>query len=125
MSTGWRQRLALGIALVHGPRLLLLDESTSGVDLAACRAFWELIDSLAQAGVTIFVTTHYMDEAEYCTRLGIMNQSGLLAMDTSGVLKRAMLPGPAWDVVVEPLLILFTFGMRYYIQGVTTGALKA
>jgi ABC-2 type transport system ATP-binding protein len=104
ISTGWRQRLALGIAMVHGPRLLLLDEPTSGVDPEARRVFWQLINSLAKAGTTVFVTTHYMDEAEYCNRLGFMNLGHLLAMDTPSALKRDVLPGPAWDIVAEPLI---------------------
>ncbi len=104
LSTGWRQRLALGIALVHQPRLLLLDEPTSGVDPSARRVFWDLIDRLAQNGTTVFVTTHYMDEAEYCGRLGIMSAGHLLAMDTPLTLKRSTLPGPAWDLVLEPLI---------------------
>lgn len=104
LSGGWRQRLALGIALVHRPGLLFLDEPTSGVDPAARRVFWELIDSLAEAGTTVFVSTHYMDEAEYCGRLGIMNEGRLLAMDAPDVLKRTGLPGPAWDLMVEPLI---------------------
>jgi ABC-2 type transport system ATP-binding protein len=82
LSTGWRQRLGLAIALVHRPRLLLLDEPTSGVDPSARRVFWDLIAQLAEDGTTVFVSTHYMDEAEYCGRLGIMNNARLLAMDT-------------------------------------------
>jgi ABC-2 type transport system ATP-binding protein len=104
LSTGWRQRLALGIALVHKPRLLFLDEPTSGVDPSARRVFWDLIDSLTNDGTTVFVSTHYMDEAEYCGRLGIMNLGRLLAMDTPLALKRATLPGPAWDVMLDDLI---------------------
>lgn len=103
ISTGWRQRLALGIALIHRPRLLFLDEPTSGVDPAARRRFWELIDMLAQEGTTVFVSTHYMDEAEYCGRIGIMNRGRLLAMDSPSALKLSQLPGPVWTVVVTPL----------------------
>ncbi len=101
ISGGWRQRLALAIALVHQPRLLFLDEPTSGVDPVARRAFWNTIDELAQAGTTVFVSTHYMDEAEYCGRLGIMSAGRLLAMDTPAALKRKTLPGPAWNLVVD------------------------
>lgn len=104
LSTGWRQRLALAIALVHKPRLLLLDEPTSGVDPSARRVFWDLIDGLAQEGTTVFVSTHYMDEAEYCGRLGIMSGGRLLAMDTPLSLKRSTLPGPAWDLILDPLI---------------------
>jgi ABC-2 type transport system ATP-binding protein len=104
ISAGWRQRLALGIALVHAPRLLFLDEPTSGVDPAARRVFWDLIDRLSAQGVTIFVSTHYMDEAEYCHRLGVMNRGRLLAFDTPTALKAQHLPGPAWDIVADPLL---------------------
>jgi ABC-2 type transport system ATP-binding protein len=104
ISTGWRQRLALAIALVHGPRLLFLDEPTSGVDPSARRTFWDLIDRLAGEGATVFVSTHYMDEAEYCGRLGIMSQGRLLAMDTPQALKHSTLPGPAWDLILDPLI---------------------
>lgn len=103
LSAGWRQRLAFAIALVHQPRLLFLDEPTSGVDPNARRAFWDLIYDLAERGVTILVTTHYMDEAEYCERLGIMRDGQLLAMDTPTNLKQQMVPGDVWDVSAQPL----------------------
>ena len=103
MSTGWRQRLSLGIALVHEPKLLFLDEPTSGVDPTARRAFWDLIYELAEGGVTILVTTHYMDEAEYCERVAVMRDGKLLAMDTPTNLKKSIITGDVWEVYVHPL----------------------
>ena len=103
MSTGWRQRLSLGIALVHEPKLLFLDEPTSGVDPTARRAFWDLIYELAEGGVTILVTTHYMDEAEYCERVAVMRDGKLLAMDTPTKLKESIIKGDVWEVYAQPL----------------------
>jgi ABC-2 type transport system ATP-binding protein len=102
LSTGWRQRLALGTAIVHNPKVLFLDEPTSGVDPRVRRSFWDLIYSLVENGVTALVTTHYMDEAEYCTRVGIMREGRLLAMDTPDNLKTNFLSGQAWNVFPQP-----------------------
>ncbi len=84
---GWKQRLALGCAILHEPPALFLDEPTSGVDPVARRSFWELIYHLSKAGKTVFVTTHYMDEAEYCHRLALMNAGRLIALDTPARLR--------------------------------------
>ena len=108
LSTGWRQRLALASAIVHKPKLFFLDEPTSGVDPTARRAFWDLIYRLVEDGTTALVTTHYMDEAEYCSRVGVMSLGKLLALDSPGALKRSALPGRAWDVFAQPLLPALT-----------------
>jgi ABC-2 type transport system ATP-binding protein len=104
LSAGWRQRLALATALVHRPGLIFLDEPTSGVDPNARRAFWELIYTLADQGTTIFVTTHFMDEAEYCGRIGIMSAGRLLAMDTPAALQAELIAGSLWTGDIAPLL---------------------
>jgi ABC-2 type transport system ATP-binding protein len=88
LSGGWRQRLALGCAILHEPPIVFLDEPTSGVDPLSRRKFWELIYSMANNGVTVFVTTHYMDEAEYCDRLAMIYRGELVAVGTPEELKR-------------------------------------
>ncbi|MBK8046921.1 MAG: ABC transporter ATP-binding protein [Anaerolineales bacterium] len=103
LSAGWRQRLALGVAIVHQPGLLFLDEPTSGVDPVARRAFWDLIYGFAAEGITVMVSTHYMDEAEYCSLVGIMRAGQLLALASPAELKNA-LPGAVWEIFVDPLL---------------------
>ncbi|MEO7143134.1 MAG: ABC transporter ATP-binding protein [Bryobacteraceae bacterium] len=90
LSGGWKQRLALGCAILHEPPVLFLDEPTSGVDPIARRAFWQLIYDLSEAGHTIFVTTHYMDEAEYCNRLALMYRGKVIALGAPAELKRSL-----------------------------------
>ena len=90
LSGGWKQRLALGCAILHEPPILFLDEPTSGVDPIARRTFWDLIYQLSAAGHTIFVSTHYMDEAEYCHRLALMYRGKVVALGTPAELKRTL-----------------------------------
>ncbi len=88
LAGGWKQRLALGCAILHEPPILFLDEPTSGVDPIARREFWDLIYQLSETGHTVFVTTHYMDEAEYCHRLALMYKGKIVALDTPAALKQ-------------------------------------
>jgi ABC-2 type transport system ATP-binding protein len=90
LSGGWKQRLALGCAILHDPPVLFLDEPTSGVDPIARAAFWRLIHDLAETGHTVFVSTHYMDEAEYCHRLALMYRGKVIALGTPEELKTGL-----------------------------------
>jgi ABC-2 type transport system ATP-binding protein len=103
LAGGWKQRLALGTAILHDPPVLFLDEPTSGVDPIARRAFWDLIDQLSQAGRTIFVTTHYMDEAEYCHRIALLYKGKAIAMDSPRVLKQQMGVGSMEEVFIQAI----------------------
>jgi ABC-2 type transport system ATP-binding protein len=104
LSGGWRQRLALGCALLHEPPIVFLDEPTGGVDPISRRAFWRLIDDLSEAGTTVLVTTHYLDEAERCDRVAIVHAGRLAALGTTSELKRAFRDRPIVEVrAAEPV----------------------
>ncbi len=103
LPSGWKQRLALGCAVLHRPPILFLDEPTSGVDPISRRQFWELIHQMAAEGVTVLVTTHYMDEAEYCNRLVLIFQGRIVASGTPTDLKQRAMTGALLLVECEPL----------------------
>jgi ABC-2 type transport system ATP-binding protein len=98
LAGGWRQRLALGCAILHHPAILFLDEPTGGVDPLSRRQFWRLIDSLSQSGVTVLVTTHYLDEAERCHRVALIHGGKLAAIGTTSEVKRVFKGRPILEI---------------------------
>lgn len=88
LPLGWKQKLAFSIAILHNPKIVFLDEPTGGVDPITRRQFWNLIYEAVEKGITVFVTTHYMDEAEYCDRVSIMAEGKIVALDTPEALKK-------------------------------------
>jgi len=103
LAVGWKQRLALGCAVLHRPPIVFLDEPTSGVDPVSRRQFWDLIHNMVGEGVTVFVTTHYMDEAEYCNRLVLLDRGCIVAMGTPTELKSHYMKGQLVMIECEPL----------------------
>ena len=104
LAGGWKQRLALGCAILHEPSVLFLDEPTSGVDPLSRRRFWSLIYEMAGRGITIFVTTHYMDEAEYCDRLALIYRGRVIALGTPAELKKEHMPEAVWELETDDLV---------------------
>ena len=104
LAVGWKQRLALGCAVLHQPSILFLDEPTSGVDPVSRRNFWSLIQQMGERGVTTFVTTHYMDEAEYCDRLALIYRGKIIALGTPTALKLETLSRGVMEVECDPLI---------------------
>ncbi|MCS7221105.1 MAG: ABC transporter ATP-binding protein [Anaerolineae bacterium] len=102
LAGGWKQRLALGAAILHQPRILFLDEPTAGVDPLSRRQFWELLYQLAEGGTTIFVTTHYMDEAEHCHRLAFMHRGNLVAQGTPAEIKTQQMRAQVMEIECMP-----------------------
>jgi ABC-2 type transport system ATP-binding protein len=104
LAVGSKQRLALGCSILHEPSILFLDEPTSGVDPISRRNFWALIQKMAERGVTTFVSTHYMDEAEYCGRLALIYQGKIIALGTPSELKLKTLSQGVWELECDPLI---------------------
>jgi ABC-2 type transport system ATP-binding protein len=104
LAVGWKQRLALACSILHEPSILFLDEPTSGVDPISRRNFWSLIQQMGERGVTTFVTTHYMDEAEYCDRLALIYRGKIVALGTPSELKLRTLGQGVMEVECEPLI---------------------
>ncbi len=104
LPVGWKQRLALGCSILHEPSILFLDEPTSGVDPISRRHFWSLIQQMGEKNVTTFVTTHYMDEAEYCGRLALIYEGRIIALGTPSELKIKTLSQGLLEVECDPLV---------------------
>jgi ABC-2 type transport system ATP-binding protein len=98
LSGGWRQRLALSAAILHRPEVLFLDEPTAGVDPISRRAFWDLLYQLVKEGITVFITTHYMDEAEHCHRLAFIQRGTIIAQGSPESIKHEMMPGKVLEI---------------------------
>lgn len=123
LAGGWRQRLALSAAILHQPEVLFLDEPTAGVDPVSRRSFWDLLYTLVARGISVFITTHYMDEAEHCHRLAFIQRGEIIAQGSPGEIKKNMMPGQVLEIdtdqagkVIKILREAFQNGKLYYID---------
>ncbi len=124
LSGGWKQRLALGVAILHEPEIVILDEPTAGVDPVSRRQFWELLYGLAGGGTTIFVTTHYMDEAEQCQALAFIHRGKLIAEGSPAEIKAGQMRGQVLEIVCQPTEIALPVlkGLRTFDEVALYGA---
>ena len=123
LAGGWRQRLALSAAILHQPEVLFLDEPTSGVDPISRRSFWDLLYTLVARGISVFITTHYMDEAEHCHKLAFIQHGEIIAQGSPGEIKKNMMPGQVLEIdtdqagkVIKILREAFQNRKLYYLD---------
>jgi ABC-2 type transport system ATP-binding protein len=122
LAGGFKQRLALGCAILHEPPIIFLDEPTSGVDPISRRNFWSLIHDMAAQGITIFVTTHYMDEADYCDRLGLIYRGKIIAEGTPNELKHTFMARDVVEIVVDQLMPAISCLHQQHIEAAIFGS---
>jgi ABC-2 type transport system ATP-binding protein len=122
LAAGFKQRLALGCAVLHEPRIIFLDEPTSGVDPISRRNFWNLINEMSQAGTTVFVTTHYMDEADYCDRLALIYRGKIIAEGTPNELRKKYMTRDVLEVNIDKVVEAFNILSFHKIDAAIFGS---
>lgn len=125
LAGGYKQRLALGCALIHEPKIIFLDEPTGGIDPISRRRFWEMIQNLANSGITVFVTTHFLDEAEYCNTIALINAGKIVAFGTPETLKNKYIPYQIYSIeCAQPLKAFDLIKQVDFIKDISLFGLK-